>query len=148
MAVRATEKYHLQLRLIRKRLRIEADKIVKQHKKEIIDFIRENQLYQKGIDGTGRKLQMYTPYTIAIKKLKGEAYDRTTLLDTGDFYDDMTVHLKGDTLIVFSTNYKTPQLIEKYGQDIFTFTVENLLYIDEEILEKKLIKWVLSQLEV
>ena len=123
----------------------EAKRIAKKFKGEILDYIREKQLYEKGIDGTGKKLLKYKPFTIAIKKAKGEVYDRTTLLDSGSFYDKMDLIFTDQNAIgVFSRDEKAPELRSKYGSDIFTFTVNNQGEINEEIFLKNLIKWLLN----
>lgn len=135
-----------QIRQIQKGLNGEAKNIAKQYKSVILDYIRDNQLFDRGIDGKGNKLKPYKPFTIAIKKQKGQPTNRTTLFDTGSFTSKMDLLVTDQNAIgVFSRDEKTPDLIEKYGADIFTFTVENQKQIDLEIFETNLIKWVLSQ---
>lgn len=123
----------------------QAEIIAKKFKDEILDFIREKQLFDKGIDGKGKSLREYTPYTIALKRLKGQPTNRTTLLDTGSFTEKMDLIFTDQNSIgIFSRDSKTPELIEKYGADIFTFTIENNKIINEEIFIKNLIKWMLK----
>ena len=45
----------------------EAVRISKKEKDVILNFIREKQLLEKGIDGDGNKLKEYKPFTIAFK---------------------------------------------------------------------------------
>lgn len=116
------------------------------YKDVILDYIREKQLLEKGIDGTGSKLLRYTNFTIAEKKRKGDVYDRTTLHDTGSFTDKMNlIYTDQNAIGIFSTDSKTPELIEKYGTDIFTFTVDNQKEINEQIFLKNLIAWMFQQ---
>ena len=134
-----------EIELIRKQLPKQAEKIAIKFKAEILDYIREKQLFDKGIDGTGSKLLKYKPFTIAIKKQKGQPYDRTTLNDTDSFYRGFDLVFTDQNAIgVFSRDEKTPDLIAKYGADIFTFTTSNIEEINTKIFEENLIKWILN----
>ena len=56
------------------------------HEKEIIEAVVQNQLYERGINGTGVEIMSYEPYrprTIKNKQRKGQPYNRVTLKDTG-----------------------------------------------------------------
>jgi hypothetical protein len=44
------------------------------------------QLYNQGIDIHGKKFHGYSPFTIAMKRIKGQPYNRVTLKDTGQLY--------------------------------------------------------------
>lgn len=48
----------------------------------------------------------YTPYTVRIKKQKGQPTDRVTLEDTGDYHAEMRVKVYENKVEVFSTNEK------------------------------------------
>jgi hypothetical protein len=134
-----------ELERLKKKVPNQAKVISKKYKDVILDYIREKQLYEKGIDGNGSKLLKYKPFTIAIKKAKGEVYNRTTLLDSGSFYDGMDLIFTDQNAIgIFSRDEKAPDLISKYGSDIFAFTVNNQEEINEEIFLKNLIKWLLN----
>lgn len=123
----------------------EAERISKKYKDKILDYIREKQLFDKGIDGTGERLLEYTNYTIALKRQKGQPTDRTTLEDTGSFYRGFDLIFTDQNAIgIFSRDSKTPELIEKYGSDIFIFTVDHQKEINEEIFLKNLIEWLLN----
>ena len=123
----------------------QAKRIVMESKKRILDLIREEQLFDKGIDGTGKKLKPYKPFTVAVKRIEGLPTDRTTLFNKGKFYDGFDLLYTDQNAIgVFSRDSKTPDLIEKYGKDIFTFTVDNNKVINEEIVLPQLIEWLLS----
>ena len=139
------EKKIQELKQLRKEVPVQAKKIVLESKERILDLIREDQLFDKGIDGKEVKLQAYKPFTIAVKRGRGEPTDRTTLFDTGSFYKGFDLLFTDQYSIgVFSRDVKTPDLVEKYGSDIFTFTVENNKIINEEIITKGLIEWLLQ----
>lgn len=130
---------------IRRDLPKQARLIANKFKTEILDYIREKQLFEKGIDGKGSKLLDYKPFTIAIKRQKGQPTNRTTLFDTGSFFSGFDLVFTDQNAIgVFSRDEKTPDLIDKYGADIFTFTVNNIKEIDTKIFEENLIKWILN----
>lgn len=61
----------------------------------------------------------YKPYTVRIKKKKGQRYDVVTLRDTGDFYKAIFVDVRSTTYVIDSHDYKAPKLLNKYGQSIF-----------------------------
>ena len=135
-----------ELKKMRAELPNQAKIISTKYKDVILDYIREKQLFEKGIDGKGDKLLKYSDYTIAIKKGNGDVYDITTLHDTGSFTDKMNlIYTDQNAIGIFSTDIKTPELIEKYGADIFTFTVDHQKEINEQIFLKNLITWMFQQ---
>lgn len=135
-----------ELEQLKKQIPLEAEKIAIKYKEKILDYIREKQLFEKGIDGTGSKIEPeYTSFTIAIKKQKGQPTNRVTLSDTGSFTDKMDLIFTDQNAIgVFSRDAKAPELISKYGSDIFTFTTNNIKEIESKIFEPKLVEWLLN----
>lgn len=86
------------------------------------------QLYEYGINSLGIRIdtyQPYTPYTVRIKQEKGQPYDRVTLRDTGDFQKSFGVVFEPVGFYITATDYKTQDLIDKYGEKIFGLTKEN-----------------------
>lgn len=67
----------------------------------------------------------YSPFTVEIKKTKGQVTDRVTLKDTGAFYSGLTLEATKDTINFFSTDEKSGSLENKYGKQIFGLTNEN-----------------------
>lgn len=57
----------------------------------------------------------YTPRTVAIKKSKGQPYDRVTARDTGAFYEGIYAEVFQDKLEITGTDAKTAKLQAKYG---------------------------------
>lgn len=105
--------------------------------KEIaLDIITDDQLFDKGIDGDGNKLPLpYAPFTIDIKKLLGQPTDRITLKDTGSFYDGFFGNINGDDIITGSSDSKSSDLHQEWGQSISSMTKENSAkYAREEVL--------------
>lgn len=147
----ATEMYNYysgQLDRLLQKVPSQAYDIVSKLQSEIIPFITERQLYEKGIDGKGKFLGHYSRYTIAMKKLQGAVYDHTTLLDTGDFYEGFFAFGENEMIIIGSNDGKTDELTERYGHDIFLLTVENTKIVNEEIILPALVKWFLSEIKI
>jgi hypothetical protein len=107
---------------------------------EIIRLNTEDQLYEEGIDSRGRSLGEYSPYTIEIKRSKGDRYDHITLKDTGAFYASFKVRATKTELIIEAddrSKYDRP-LTEVFGEDILGLTDDNLDWLFDFILEKYL----------
>lgn len=111
----------------------QVERIVNENKKEILDLNREKQLFEQGIDSDGQLLKPYKPITIAIKRQKGEVYNRTTLLDTGDFYKGFDLLYKNGVISIFSRDSKSMDLVDKYG-NIFGLVKENQVIVNEKIV--------------
>ncbi|MFT5668826.1 MAG: hypothetical protein ACI9DK_003031 [Vicingaceae bacterium] len=126
----------------------QAERIVLKLQDQIADYVREKQLFDKGIDGKGKFLGHYSSYTIALKKAKGEVYNRTTLLDTEDFYKGFFVTGRNKKIEIFSTDKKTKKLIDKYGKDIFLLTVENNKLVNDNLILPILIEWLINEIKV
>ena len=122
----------------------QTERIIKQNETTILDLNRQEQLYKKGIDSLGLELKPYAVFTIEIKQMLGQPYDRTTLNYSGSFYDGF--FLKYDknnfTLEFNSTDEKTPELIGKYRENIFGLTRENQRKLNYEIIKPELDKYI------
>ena len=88
----------------------------------------------------------YKPFTIAIKKEKGQPTDRVTLKDTGEFHRSIFVKFEGDKIIIDSDNDLRDKLVEKYGATIFGLTKQNKQALIK-IIEKRLNKWAINKLK-
>lgn len=103
-------------------------KALEQNQQKIVEANAE-QLYEYGINSLGIRIdtyQPYTPYTVRIKQEKGQPYDRVTLRDTGDFQKSFEVVFEPVGFYITATDYKTQDLIDKYGAKIFGLTKENM----------------------
>lgn len=111
------------------------------HSNIIEDSITEEQLFEKGIDGLGKRLPSYSPVTVQLKKLKGQPFDRTTLRDTGEFHSSIKVKLQKDGIKIESDPIKEDtNLLEVYGEEILFLTEENLTEFRNVLLKDDLIK--------
>jgi hypothetical protein len=140
--------YITQLKGLKSKAIPQAERIVLKLQDQIAEFVTDKQLFDKGVDGKGKFLGHYSPYTIALKKAKGEPYNRTTLLDTEDFYNGFFVTGKNKKIEIFSTDKKTKKLIDKYGKDIFLLSVENNKLVNDNLILPMLIEWLINEIKI
>lgn len=117
-------------------------KALEQNKEKIVELNVE-QLYDYGINSLGIQIDTYapySPYTVSIKKKKGQPYDRVTLRDTGDFHKSFEVVFDPSYFYITATDYKTEDLVEKYGGNIFGLTAENKREITEKYVVPEVTK--------
>lgn len=106
-----------------------AKKIVRGNDNILIDMNAQDQLYAKGVNRLGVRIDEYQPYrplTIQVKIEKRQPYDRVTLKDTGEFYDSFYVETAEDRFYIKASDEKTNWLIKKYGAEIFGLTNDSL----------------------
>lgn len=126
----------------------QANIFLENDKKQILDYVRIDQLFDKGEDADGQKLEPYTPFTRAVKISEGRNPNIVTLFDEGGFYKgfDFTL-IQGTVLNIFSRDNKTPELLDKYGQRIDDLNEENEEKVDIN-LENELVTWVLESVKI
>jgi len=120
--------------------------IVKRNESEILDLNRRSQLYDKGINSLGLDLKPYAFFTIQIKQLLGQPFDRTTLNYSGSFYRGFKINVNDMTLSFDSDDSKTNDLIGKYGRNIFGLTTENQNKLNYEIIQPELLEYIAQYL--
>lgn len=107
---------------------------VEEHERDILDLNREMQLYILGEDSRGEKVTPpYTPYTVYLKRQKGQPYDRVTLQDTGAFHRSFRLKIREKDFIIGATDEKTRKLVAKYGVAIFGLNDEHVEQVAEDI---------------
>lgn len=95
----------------------------------IVDLNAEEQLYEQGINRLGVEIADYAPYspvTIAIKEAKGQPTNRVTLRDEGDFQSSFYLEVGDKQFEIKAADWKTEELIKKYGRQILGLTDENI----------------------
>jgi len=100
-------------------------KALEENEEFLLDLIRYDQLYKYGQNGSGWLIFDYAPYalkTIENKLIVGEPTDRVTLYNTGKFYKRMRFVITDKGFYVSSPTAYTPDLLDKYGEDILRFT--------------------------
>ena len=108
---------------------------------EIIRLNTEDQLEEDGVDSLGRQLGEYSPYTVEIKRSKGQRTDHITLKDTGAFYGSfkVVVNSRGYTIEADDRSLYEVPLTDSFGLDILGLTDENVDWLHDFLLEKYLI---------
>ena len=110
----------------------------------IVDMNAEEQLFEQGINRLGVDIMDYRPYTpltIAIKEEKGQPTNRVTLRDEGDFESSFFLEVGDKQFEIKASDFKTEDLIKKYGRQILGLTNENIAkliwqYIYPDLLTK------------
>lgn len=95
----------------------------------IVDLNAEEQLYEQGVNNLGVSISDYAPYspvTIEIKKAKGQPTNRVTLRDEGDFESSFFLEVGQNQFEIKASDWKTEDLIKKYGRQILGLTNENI----------------------
>lgn len=124
--------------------------------REVLEFIiklnTREQLYDKGIDATGTRLDDigggYSDYTIELFKIpESLPYDRVTLFQTGEFYDSFVARVigAGDIEIIADPIKDDTNLETEWGNQIIGLTKESLEKLTQKLhleLEKYLINEV------
>lgn len=106
-----------------------AKKIVRDNDNILIDMNAQDQLYAKGVNRLGVRIDEYQPYrplTIQVKIEKRQPYDRVTLKDTGEFYESFYVETAEDRFYIKASDEKANWLIKKYCAEIFGLTNDSL----------------------
>jgi hypothetical protein len=118
-------------------------RIVKDNESFICDMNAEQQLFEQGVNRLGVKISdyaPYSPYTIEIKKMKGQPTDRVTLRDTGDFHESFYITVGNDRFEIKASDWKTEKLMKKYGRGILGLTQENLAELIWQYIYPELLK--------
>ena len=100
------------------------------------------QMFEQGIDSKGQQLPPYSATTESIKRQKNQPIDRTTFRDTGSFHNNLYAEVDDPFIKFDSTDYKTPILIDKGGEDIFGLTIDNKSKYVKETLFQKIKKYI------
>jgi hypothetical protein len=100
----------------------------------IID-LNQNQMYD-GERADGSDISpSYVDRTIKYKKKRGDPYDRVTLLNFGDFYQEMKNVYSSEGITITSTDKKKDKLVKKYGEGIFGLNEVNLQKVRVDFFE-------------
>lgn len=116
--------------------------IIMDHEYDITLMVTDDQLYKRGINGDGVEIFSYQPYTVNtqfIKAMYNQPADRVTLRSTGEFHSTFFIQILDNGFLINAADSKTNKLIEKYGEEIFKLTDENLARLIDDILRPELI---------
>lgn len=111
--------------------------------KHIIYLNTIDQLFERGEDSLGRKLEdvggSYSPYTIMKKLEKGQPFDRVTLNDTGEYYDSYKIVAPSgaDYIMIITNPIKEGKNIEQeWGGYIVGLNPENKQWLIDEVRQR------------
>jgi hypothetical protein len=115
--------------------------IVSERKEDIIDKNREQLM--DGFDKEKKRLKKYASAAYAAKKNKrnpSPGYWNPDLYDKGGFQNSMKLNIQSKNMYeITSTDSKTPDLKEKYGDTIFGLTTDNKEDVKYEIINPGLV---------
>lgn len=94
-------------------------------KKMILDYIRNDQLFDEGIDSNEQIIGTYSYWTEVLSNGKKRMGDPYTLKDTGQFYRSMYVKVLNDSILI-DANYTKMEDKNWWSIDILGLTEENL----------------------
>ncbi len=110
-----------------------------ENKEFVIELNTEEQLFHKGIDSEGVRLEdiggEYSEYTVFLKQSDNLPADRITLYQTGDFYDTFNVVVEKDGFIIEANTIKGgDDLQDRWGDDILGLTDDSIQELIEFII--------------
>lgn len=116
-----------------------------QTKKIILSYIKQDQLFNQGVDMHDQIIGYYSEFTEFInpKKQAGTPY---TLYDTGDFYRSMFVQVLKDSILI-DAQYSKMEDQEWWSIDILGLNEENLNNY-AELVKENYIKYARKVLEL
>ena len=130
----------------------ETAKIILKFEQQIVDLVREEQIFKDGEDGSGNIIGVYKitvdrPFehsnTKGYPKVKGT---QVNLFDRGSLYKSFTTDYGSFILEVFPTDNKAGELMDKYGKDIFFMQTKNQEIVNFNIILPELQKFVKNTL--
>lgn len=106
---------------------------IEANEESIISLVFDTQLYLRGEDGFGNKLEPeYADSTVRRKKLVNAPTDRVTLFDEGIFRESAYINYGPDTFEVITSDYIEGILKWRYGEAILRISDGHI----EEIKER------------
>ena len=151
----SSEKYLQNLKNAISGLPKETERIVISNMDDVIDLVREKQIFEKGIDSTGKTLGIYRGF-----RVKTESYqdargfpknrgDKFNLLDSGTFFNSMVLKkFRGKYQFIIKSNVPYLKDILKNTNTteykLLGITKENIINLDQQIIKPELDKWLLK----
>lgn len=126
------------------------DGLVNFHSEEFISVV-QSRLFGRGMDGNGSELESYSERTILHKVATRQPFNRTTLNETGSFYDGMFVKSNSGLVTLFSSDNKSSLLEDHYGSAIFDFTEPEQNHLTQTLIEpsiEKILKELPKHIEI
>ena len=110
-------------------------------RKQLLDWVRYDQLFEKGVDEDNEIIGFYSEWTELLNpsKVAGTPY---TLYDTGEFYSSFYLVVTNDSFIIDADPIKTDEngdvtnLFNEYGEGIVGLNEESRAKLAEEISKR------------
>ena len=113
--------------------------VVEENKELVLDMNTQDQLFERGVNSKDQKiLPPYTPYTVKMKKILGQPSNRVTLRNEGNFHSSFYLKRESKEIEISATDEKTEALVDKYGEEIFGLTPDNLEEISNNYVKPAL----------
>lgn len=101
-------------------------------KKQILDWIKIDQLQKEGVDSTGKIIGYYSYATELITKGRKQQGEHFTLLETGDFFRSMYIQVFQNEIFINGNTQKMENK-EWFSNEIIGLTDENFRKLKEII---------------
>ena len=101
-------------------------RILRTYKEDIISMNVDDQMFEKGIDSLGKQIGEYSPYTVKLKKAKGQRYDHVTGRDTGQMHEKATVKFGNEKFEITSYTNTAKEFTKAFTKDVWGLTPENM----------------------
>ena len=108
-------------------------------KKQILDWIKIDQLEKQGIDKNGEVIGYYSYATEIISRGRKQQGEHYTLLDSGDFFRSMYIQVFQNEIFI-NGNTKKMENKEWFSNEIIGLTDENFRKL-KEIVQKSYIDY-------
>lgn len=99
---------------------------VEEHGLELKEYIVNEQLFERGVDGDEKRLEGYKRTTIRYKIAKRQPVDRTTTRDEGIFHAYIDVRAFSDYFEVTTNVSYDKYILKRYGRNILKVTNANM----------------------
>lgn len=110
---------------------------VKKYSKKIIEM-NQNQLLFEGSDSKGKKLKRYAAKWYEAYKMTLNPAGVTDLRLKGGFYASFFVETSKYPVILYASDPKTEDLVNKYGENIFGLNDEHKEILINEYIKKEI----------
>lgn len=128
------------LTIVKNGLNQETAKAILKFEKQIVDLVREKQIFQDGEDGKGKIIGVYrSTRTSPFEHSNSRGYPKirgtqVNLFDTGKTYNSFTTDYRSFILEVFPRGSKVDELESKYREDIFFMQTKNKEIVNFNII--------------
>lgn len=135
------------------KINVHALQLISYCRNDILDLVRQGQLYNFGENALEERIFGYAPYAESTQKRKkraGQPANRVTLFKTGRFYRSLRLTIYDDGFEIVSNDHKYKELKSKYGEYIIRLSFyhqQMVVFILRQTFEKMLRDYVKAKTE-